>query len=492
MITMTKARCEHLMLHRDVPSFPRGFLLADRPVKAPSSFEPGPLLANFYVHPWTLIEMAGDENLFVIVLGRCVPTLPNLGESPAQALLSALRHSGMELLRSLDDYSGRHAIIFGSQENVSVVTDATAMRSVFYAADGGVIASHAILIEQALGGHRKEIDLPFQYGYPGNWTPYSRARTLTANTYYALKDNKVHRFWPIAPLGPRTAAEAANELLEKSAFALRSTAENKQVRLTLTAGLDSRAILAIALHSGIDFETYTYGDNAVTAVDRAVAADLAAEFGLKHTVIDSRTTSPELKRSLLNSNYSSHHGVWVGALMSYFENITDVAVLGNALEIGRSNSMSFRRYDDSLPITAEAMAKLHYRRMTAFRREQVQKAGIDQYFKISESGFHDFMVKTGFDAAATIVDPFDLFYWEYRMSAWQGHAMNERDFYGESFIPFNARSILASMLGVPEKDRYDDSVVYRMIEMVDPDILNVPINPPQWPLEEPEVSRIHA
>lgn len=33
-----------------------------------------------------------------------------------------------------------------------VVTDATAMRSVFYSVDGGVLASHALLVEQALGG----------------------------------------------------------------------------------------------------------------------------------------------------------------------------------------------------------------------------------------------------------------------------------------------------------------------------------------------------
>src|SRR5690625_3621745 len=469
------------MLPLEVPRFPRGFLISKRPVEAPPTYVPGPIISNFYVHPWATLEVAGDEELFVIVIGQCVPTSSDQHVHSAQALLTALQIGRCEFIRALENYSGRHAIIFGSRDNINVVNDATAMRSVFYAEDGEVVASRALLVEQALGGEFNENDLPFQYGYPGNRTPYMRTRTLTANTYYSMRDNLVHRFWPIAGISPKTVDQAATARLEKSVFALQTVAKDRQVRLTLTAGLDSRAILALSLQSDVLFETSTYGDNHTTEVDRAVAEDLAAQFSLKHTVISSRSTNVELKKRLIESNYSSHHGIWVDALRNYYQDIHDLAVLGNGLEIGRSNSMSFRKHKDSLPTTAEAMAKLHFRRMTSKRREQIQKAGVEEYLKMSESAFRDFIIHTSFDSAATLVDPFDLFYWEYRMSAWQGQAMNERDFYGESFIAFNIRSVLASMLGVPEKERYEDAVVYRMIEMVDPRILELPINPPRWP-----------
>lgn len=60
----------------NVPLFPRGFLLSTHDVSMPPTYEPGPLLDNFYVHPWTQIETAGDSGLFVIVLGSCVSTSP--------------------------------------------------------------------------------------------------------------------------------------------------------------------------------------------------------------------------------------------------------------------------------------------------------------------------------------------------------------------------------------------------------------------------------
>ena len=66
------------------------------------------------------------------------------------------------------------------------------------------------------------------------------------------------------------------------------------------------------------------------------------------------------------------------------------------------------------------------------------------------------------------------------MSTWQGPAMNERDFYTESFIPYNSRRVYETMLGVPEEQRYADETVYRMIEMVDPELLDWPVNPKTW------------
>src|SRR5699024_12175049 len=90
----------------DVPQFPRGFLLADYPIEAPSSFVPGPLLDNFYVHPWTNVRVAGNRDLFVIILGHCVPTSPDQNDDPANDLLACLRISEGNFLRELNRSEG--------------------------------------------------------------------------------------------------------------------------------------------------------------------------------------------------------------------------------------------------------------------------------------------------------------------------------------------------------------------------------------------------
>src|SRR5699024_12163104 len=90
-----------------------------------------------------------------------------------------------------------------------------------------------------------------------------------------------------------------------------------------------------------------------------------------------------------------------------------------------------------------------------------------------QSYIHD----SGFDVVAGMLDPFDQFYWEHRMPTWQGIAMGERDFYGEPFIPYNSRRVFNAMLGAPFDSRRNDEAVLRMIEMVDPRLLKLPINP---------------
>src|SRR5699024_11092382 len=113
---------------------------------------------------------------------------------PAQRLLCALERDDEAFFRELSGYSGRHAVLFGSTTHLKIVNDATGMRSVFYAGQGGVVASHALLVERALGGRPVQDRLPVQYGYPGNRTPYLRTKLLIPNTFYDVTHNTTHRF----------------------------------------------------------------------------------------------------------------------------------------------------------------------------------------------------------------------------------------------------------------------------------------------------------
>src|SRR5690625_612804 len=200
----------------DIPRFPRGFVLATRSVPAPAGFVPGPLLENFFTHPWASVEHAGDRDLFVIVIGRCV-AIDGTDETPVAAqLLSSLRRGVPEFLARTDYYGGRYAILFGSADHIRVVNDATSMRSVFYTRDGTAIASHALLAEGTYGAETAESDLPYRYGYPGNLTPYPRTKILTSNTYYCLRSNRVRRFWPVVAPAPRSSVQAAAKVLHAS------------------------------------------------------------------------------------------------------------------------------------------------------------------------------------------------------------------------------------------------------------------------------------
>jgi len=463
------------MSHREPPRFPRGFLLSERPTNRPPTFIEGPILPNFYIHPWNRVETSGDSRLFVIIIGNCVPTEPIQLGSVADSLLARLQDSETEFLRALAIYSGRHVIIFGSYGDIRVVNDATSMRSVFYATSGGVIASHAVLVERALGGCISQSELPFRYGYPGNRTPFRRTKILTPNTYYWMSANVVRRFWPVVPLKTQTTDFAAAKLLKSSAIAMRSVGQERAIGITLTAGLDSRALLAIALNAGLPFHTYTYGDDKGTEIDRVIASRLANQFGIEHVVVDKRVQNPVLEERINESHYALHHAGWIGALRSHFSSVDHVAVIGNLLEIGRSNYSPARNKGAAAPVTARTMSALHHRKLGDELKRRVNRYGPDNYYRESAAAFEGYINDTGF--VPGILDPFDQFYWEHRMATWQGVAMGERDFYADTFVPFNSRHLFEIMLGVPSTFRHADAIVKRMIEMVDPALFDLPINP---------------
>lgn len=466
--------------HLEVPRFPRGFLLSEHPVSPPPTFIAGPILDNFYVHPWANIETAGDSNLFVIVIGHAVPTRSGQVQPPGELLLACLRDGESTFLAALDDYGGRYAIIFGSAGNIRVVNDATGMRSVFYAAKGGMVASHALLVEQALGEATAQGDLVFAYGYPGNRTPYARTKILTPNTYYWMTANLVRRFWPVSAPVPRDVDAVAALALETASTAMRNIAKSLPVKMALTAGIDSRVILAVGLQAGIEFETYTYGRNSATALDRSFAPDLAAHAGVKHNLVRQVEKSEQLQARLSEANYSSHHAGAVPGLMKFYNVPDSVAVTGNLLEIGRSFYRKYRARGVAPPVTASSMAHLHFLSMTSKSQAKIEQYGLTRFYETSEHAFQGFIDDTGHNLTTGLVDPFDQFYWEHRMGTWHGPAMVERDFYGVAFIPFNSRRIFDAMLGVGQQERDSSAVFFRLIEMVDPSLLDLPVNPKRW------------
>lgn len=464
------------------PEFPRGFVFSITPVETPVTYIPGPILDNLRVHPWAQVEAAGNRELFVIIIGTCVPTLGDHAD-PAEILLAELAGSEEQFFRALSHYSGRHAILFGSSSDVKVVNDATAMRSVFYAAGGGVIASHALLVERALGGHIVRNNLPFRSGYPGNRTPYERTRILTANTFLDVETANVHRFWPTRSIAEVTVDDAATYCLSSAVTAFRNIARDRTVKLALTAGMDSRVMLAVAMKAGVDVDTYTYGRASDTERDRAFAPDLATAHGYRHSLIPTIQNSSELRDSLAEAHYITLHRPVVRSLMEWFGDPSAVSVSANLLEIGRAYFDNYRRAGIPEPVDAERVLRTHRRSMGKRTQEEIVEYGEGRFATIAGEATRGFVNDTDLESAVRFLDPFDLFYWEHRMSAWHGAGMVERDFYAEPFIPFNSREIFETLLGVPYEDRKSAAVFYRMIEMVDPTLLDLPINPKSWPLE---------
>ncbi|WP_230534459.1 hypothetical protein [Microvirga roseola] len=495
--------------------FPRGFFWSQSPVDLPGGYISGPLEHLFACKDLAVCH-AADGRGSITILGLCVGIRPEISD-PAFWLLDALGQTNF--YEALDYLCGRYAVFIQDQNGLRILSDATAMRTIFYRSDFQVIASHARLATAS----EPTLDFPFRYGFPGNRTPFADVKLLTPNTLIDLPASGtglhpvhshhpragVRRFWPGAKLSARMPKEAADLVLEWASTAIQKVAEKHPIRLALTAGLDSRAMLAAVLHSGVPFETYTYGGGKGAVRDTTVASDLAHAAGVKHSAIRVSEPRGETLSALKLATYARHHFHAVQPLAEWFGDKDSAAITANLLEIGRAfyakmtktplmslkepwtgskgalaamralaRAVVIRMKNPSPPISAKAMRALY---VSSMPNPEKHEAEIRQgWNRAAEEAFQDFIATSDFNAARGILDPFDQFYWEHRMAAWHGVSMLERDFYAQAFIPFNARAIWEVLLGVPFEDRVNAVAFYRLIETVDPNLLTIPINPREW------------
>lgn len=461
-------------------NYPRGFLLATRPVPVPDEFVAGPLLGGLWVHPDLLIDHAGDRGSFVIVLGLAFDLNDAPGASMAANLLDCLRAGEDVFFAHLDRCAGRYAVIFGDADEPRIVHDAAAMRAVFHARDGGVAGSHAVVVEKAQGGEPQRGDLMFDFGYPGFRTPFPRTRVLPANQCLDVRTGAIRRYWPRERIGARTVDDVAAEILETATEVIRRAARERPLHMALTAGLDSRAVLAVLAHAGVEFDTYTYSIDRKTRHDVEFAPTFAEARGLEHRTLPVADASKRVSRHISRANYWSHHGRAAALLLAWLGERADSAVVtGHLLEIGGRGYQQQFRDGFAPPVSPGAMADIYLETMHPKTKRTMPVEQRDAYRKQLLPIFAEFMEETRFLSGLVVggMPSYNQFYWEFRMAAWHGPALVERDFYGEALIPFNVRSIFSAMQAVTFEEGRRGSVLFRLIEMVDPTLLDVPINP---------------
>ena len=455
-----------------IDPFPRGFVwTADRNL-VPSSYVEG-LWQNLYTCRTTQAAHVESGGKCVAILGLCVGVETDIGE-PCKWLHSALLEGDEEFFKAVDLLCGRFVVFFDDGTRKRLIADATAMRSVFYLRDFSAVASHARILSLA-----RPSKIPFRHGFPGNGTPFSDVKLLTANTCLDLTNGRVERFWPRNAVASCTPEEAGAKVLAWAATAMRQVAKDHEIRVALTAGLDSRALLAAALASGVRFSTYTYGGGPAALLDASVARDLAAKVRKPHTFVPIYRPSLQLSEALKTATYAIHHHHAVAGLREWYDSPETIAVSANLLEIGRNFYQKYKGVQP--PVSAESARTLHLKSMSSVRSE-IRSYPREAFDQDTEPHYRDFFETSDFNAARDKLSAFDQFYWEHRMSAWHGVSMLERDFYAQAFIPFNARVIFETLLGVPEEERTDASAFYSLIGKADARLLQVAINPKEWPL----------
>ena len=200
---------------------------------------------------------------------------------------------------------GRFLYLHRGAGGLEIHPDANAQVPCVFDARAGLIGSsaHALLDDAA---YEARLDRPLfdalgvlgEGWFPGNLTAHRGLRRLYPNHVLSTADWSVRRHWPgpEAP-GPADApppeaiVDEFTDLVQAQLAAL--VAGPRRVAVALTAGLDSRSMLAMARPFGdaIECVTVVAGDRHRT--DSVIAGRIAADLGIPHLKLPRVLATPE-------------------------------------------------------------------------------------------------------------------------------------------------------------------------------------------------------
>lgn len=465
---------KHLYYRRQFVIGPKRFAPAD----GWQSLElTGHLIAS--VHPDLEFAVNRSEDRLLIALGFVVD--PEHPESTSSEILHTIaQHADCwtDVLNATDALTGRWAVIYKNRDEFVIFHDPYGLRQIYYVngADGIWCGSQPEIIRAnmpigpSLDPRIRDFMNSPQYlnneqPWFGERTPYEGCFHLLPNHYLDLNTGRAHRFFPGQPLAPVALDDAVDTMATLLKGTFDALSRRGPLMLALTAGRDSRALLAAAREHLSSVPCYMDKKGVLPHAhpDVQVPLRLARKLDFSFVVENSRRDPPQEFWHTLDRNVTCARRLpkarSVYAKLRREE--TRLNVNGNGGEVGRNFLDPNGEYSDQ-DLTAEQIASIN---------------------KFSD---HPFVTE---ELAAWLSDlepcsghiPFlDLCYWEQRMGNWGAHYPAEQDLAVEEVSPFNNRRIITTMLSVPvEYRRPPDYLLHtELIRRLWPEVLSEPFNPP--------------
>ncbi len=441
------------------------------------------------IHPELNFNLARLDGKLILLLGYILdPGNPDASDS--DILTALLRKSGScaEIIRNTFGYGGRWVIIFDDGRDRILFHDAAGLRQVFYAKmDSGIwCASQPGTISGILDLkmdpaaaefiNSEEFKKDKENRWPAESTAYKEIRHLLPNHWLDLKTGVRKRYWPDGPLGVLSMNEGLQRAADRLRGLMKSAAQRFEIALSMTAGLDSRLVLAASrqIKNRLEFVTVNQVRMGAAHPDVIVPRRLLAKLGLPHTTIESGFQVEDGFLKTFHSSVDFAHRLYAYDAYAIYKygGQRKVAVTGSVSEIARCS------YRLEGQISSETLARL-------------QRMGRN---KFALNNFDEWLSGLG---NIYNLHPLDLFEWEQGHGNWLAMCQQEFDSaWKDIFTPFNCRALLLDMLSVPEKFRspVPGRFYKRLISRLWPEVLIQPINPhlkrPFYSLVTPQVKRL--
>ena len=448
---------------------------------------------TLYIHtdcPWVRADDVADEKIggdamnakSVIIVGYAID--PHHPESDTADIAREIVHLSTpgEVADRLYSLTGRFVLLIREHGRLLIFHDAFGLKSVFYTRHEGQFyaASQPLLLGEVVplkksenydqyfgsdyirlkGGHyipagaslyeRVEHLVPNHYlespvGPPDVPTDQRTAPDNTAEPVPKPDDREQHdrqiRYFPQNSPGNRSLKDGVRAFTAHLSRIMNAAAHRHKPALSLSAGLDSRIILAACRNITDSVMAYTLVNHKLTpeSPDVRIPSKLVPRLGMEHIIIDCRNPmDPEVEEAYLTNTDIPHYSHWgpsTSALRRYFPQ-DRLAVKGDGLEIARGYYYKYKPH----PLI------ISHRQFIKMVRGWDGIPFLDEVLAHWFDGVRGPAERTGYRLL-------DLFYWEHEMGGWMTRNHLEWDIAQEVFIPYNNRELLDIALSVNVRHR---------------------------------------
>jgi len=366
-------------------------------------------------------------------------------------------------------WAGKWALISKS----ACITDASGCLGIYYRRfDGEVwLASSPAILGKHLPGATEAplIGWEVKHGVGIDWIP---APLSTRRGVYKLLpqrrinplSGKITPQSPIPEFGPGMAEFLTTIMRRWSESAL------PRKEISLTAGLDTRTVLAAAVRAGIKVPTYTVVNAHTPWADRTLPPKIANKVGLVHRV---KTRSPdsrpdEARRWAVareNADQIFIHPLWKHLVEGQLDPLDAAGTRanGNVFELGRC--YYWNKFLQAEPPDSRAILSAFFTRCP--EPTEIWKDALDLWLSSLS------------DPVPVNMDWRDRFYHEQRLGSWYSTIQRAADLTRRTiFPPANSLWFICLMLQVPVHERKGGLRQLRLIDEMCPILAALPINPP--------------
>jgi hypothetical protein len=374
--------------------------------------------------------------------------------------------------------AGRWVWIHQDAANTYLFTDPCGFRQVYFHSHAGwfwcgsgpdIIDAACPLTPTADGDLTELVSSPRfarrQFALVGDLTPYRDCRHLLPNHYLSAEPHAVVRFYPAGPTAPRSISQATDAAVPILQGILEGLTARHSVSLAVTAGRDSRVLVAASKAVRRDVEYFVYADGLVPpgSADSWVPQALSRHLDLGLVLRDCAEEPPEWFVTALSRN------VTFGRTPSRTRTVWDklkrgderVNINGNGSEICRSFFDRYGKRGTRDQTGADLAAVMGYQGIPY--AEHALDAWVDGVRHLTS------------EQLALL----DLLYWEQRLGNWGARYPAEQDIACDEVSPFNCRSLIEILASAPRQARVAPGFLLHrsLVARMWPEALDVPINP---------------